>query len=135
MKLDLLYEIQPKVRPWDLPFPYGQRKAEQEAFDEAIEQIQLADRLGFNTAWVVEHHFRDGRSACPASEVVLGGLALSTSQIRLGFGVTLLPFGFIHPVSSGGEGGHGRRTEPRTSGMGDGPVHSHGTGGLWSSDR
>ncbi len=98
MKLDLLYEIQPKVRPWDRPFPYGQRKAEQEAFDEAIEQIQLADRLGFNTAWVVEHHFRDGRSACPASEVVLGGLALSTSQIRLGFGVTLLPFGFIHPA-------------------------------------
>ncbi len=98
MKLDLLYEIQPKVRPWDLPHPYGQRKAEQEAYDEAIEQIQLADRLGFNTAWVVEHHFRDGRSACPSSEVVLGGLALSTSQIRLGFGVTLMPFGFIHPA-------------------------------------
>lgn len=98
MKLDLLYEIQPKVRPWDLPHPYGQRKAEQEAYDEAIEQIQLADRLGFETAWVVEHHFRDGRSACPASEVVLGGLALSTQRIRLGFGVTLMPFGFIHPA-------------------------------------
>jgi alkanesulfonate monooxygenase SsuD/methylene tetrahydromethanopterin reductase-like flavin-dependent oxidoreductase (luciferase family) len=98
VKLDLLYEIQPKVRPWDLPHPYGQRKAEQEAYDEAVEQIQLADRLGFNTAWVVEHHFRDGRSACPSSEVVLGGLALSTSQIRLGFGVTLMPFGFIHPA-------------------------------------
>jgi alkanesulfonate monooxygenase SsuD/methylene tetrahydromethanopterin reductase-like flavin-dependent oxidoreductase (luciferase family) len=98
VKLDLLYEIQPKVRPWDLPHPYGQRKAEQEAYDEAIAQIQLADRLGFHTAWVVEHHFRDGRSACPASEVVLGGLALSTKQIRLGFGVTLMPFGFIHPA-------------------------------------
>jgi alkanesulfonate monooxygenase SsuD/methylene tetrahydromethanopterin reductase-like flavin-dependent oxidoreductase (luciferase family) len=98
MKLDLLYEIQPKVRPWDLPHPYGQRQAEQEAYDEAIEQIQLADRLGFHTVWVVEHHFRDGRSACPASEVVLGGLALSTKQIRLGFGVTLMPFGFTHPA-------------------------------------
>jgi alkanesulfonate monooxygenase SsuD/methylene tetrahydromethanopterin reductase-like flavin-dependent oxidoreductase (luciferase family) len=98
VKLDLLYEIQPKVRPWDLPHPYGQRKAEQESYDEAVAQIQLADRLGFNTVWVVEHHFRDGRSACPASEVVLGGLALSTTQIRLGFGVTLMPFGFIHPA-------------------------------------
>ena len=77
---------------------YGQRRAEQEAYDEAIAQIQLADRLGFNTVWVVEHHFRDGRSACPSSEVVLGGLALSTNQIRLGFGVTLMPFGFIHPA-------------------------------------
>ena len=98
MKLDLLYEIQPKVKPWDLPHPYGQRKAEQEAYDEAVAQIQLADRLGFNTVWVVEHHFRDNRSACPSSEVLLGGLALSTQQIRLGFGVTLMPFGFIHPA-------------------------------------
>ena len=61
-------------------------------------QIQLADRLGFNTAWVVEHHFRDGRSASPCSEAILGGLALSTQQIKLGFGVTLMPFGFIHPA-------------------------------------
>ena len=98
MKLDLLYEFQPKVRPWDKPHPYGQREAEQRTYDEAIEEIQYADRLGFNTAWVVEHHFRDGRSACPCSEAVLGGLALSTSQIKLGFGVTLMPFGFIHPA-------------------------------------
>ena len=67
-------------------------------YDEAIEQIQLADRLGFNTVWVVEHHFRDGRSASPCSEAILGGLALSTEQIKLGFGVTLMPFGFIHPA-------------------------------------
>ena len=98
MKLDLLYEFQPKVRPWDLPHPYGQRKAEQETYAEGIEQIQLADQLGFNTVWVVEHHFRDGRSASPCSEAILGGLALSTRQIRLGFGVTLMPFGFIHPA-------------------------------------
>ena len=32
----------------------------------------LADELGFDQAWVVEHHFRDGRSACPTSEAVLG---------------------------------------------------------------
>ena len=67
-------------------------------YAEGIEQIQLADRLGFNTAWVVEHHFRDGRSASPCSEAILGGLALSTEQIKLGFGVTLMPFGFIHPA-------------------------------------
>ncbi len=98
MKLDLLYEFQPKIKPWSKPHPYGQREAEQRTYDEAIEQIQHADRLGFHTVWCVEHHFRDGRSACPASEAVLGGLALSTSRIRLGFGVTLMPFGFIHPA-------------------------------------
>jgi alkanesulfonate monooxygenase SsuD/methylene tetrahydromethanopterin reductase-like flavin-dependent oxidoreductase (luciferase family) len=98
VKLDLLYEFQPKIKPWTLPHPYGQRDAEQRTYYEAIEEIQLADKLGFNTAWVVEHHFRDGRSASPCSEAILGGLALSTQRIKLGFGVTLMPFGFIHPA-------------------------------------
>jgi len=98
VKLDLLYEFQPKIKPWDKPHPYGQREAEQRTYDEAIAEIQFADRLGFNTVWCVEHHFRDGRSASPCSEAILGGLALSTKQIKLGFGVTLMPFGFIHPA-------------------------------------
>jgi alkanesulfonate monooxygenase SsuD/methylene tetrahydromethanopterin reductase-like flavin-dependent oxidoreductase (luciferase family) len=98
MKLDLLYEFQPKIKPWDKPHPYGQRAAEQATYDEGIEEIQLADKLGFQTVWCVEHHFRDGRSACPSNEVVLGGLALSTQNIRLGFGVVLMPPGFQHPA-------------------------------------
>jgi alkanesulfonate monooxygenase SsuD/methylene tetrahydromethanopterin reductase-like flavin-dependent oxidoreductase (luciferase family) len=98
VKLDLLYEFQPKIKPWDKPHPYGQRDAEQRTYDEAIAEIQYADKLGFNTAWVVEHHFREGRSASPCNEAILGGLALSTEQIKLGFGVTLTPFGFIHPA-------------------------------------
>jgi alkanesulfonate monooxygenase SsuD/methylene tetrahydromethanopterin reductase-like flavin-dependent oxidoreductase (luciferase family) len=98
MKLDLLYEFQPKIKPWAKPHPYGQRDAEQRCYDEAIAEIQYADKLGFNTVWVVEHHFRDGRSASPCNDVILGGLALSTDQIKLGFGVTLMPFGFIHPA-------------------------------------
>ena len=98
MKLDLLYEFQPKIRPWSQPHPYGQRDAEQRTYDEAVAEIQYADKLGFNTVWVVEHHFRDGRSASPCNEAILGGLALSTEQIKLGFGVVLMPFGFIHPA-------------------------------------
>lgn len=98
MKLDLLYEIQPKVGPYDKPFPYGQREAEQRAYREAIEEIQFADRLGFDTVWCVEHHFRVGRSACPTPEAVLGGLALTTQNLRLGFGVVLMPFGFVNPA-------------------------------------
>src|SRR3954468_3568522 len=98
MKLDLLYEFQPKIKPWAKPHPYGQRDAEQRTYYEAIEEIQFADKLGFNTVWCVEHHFRDGRSACPTPEAVLGGLALTTDDIRLGFGVVLMPFGFIHPA-------------------------------------
>jgi alkanesulfonate monooxygenase SsuD/methylene tetrahydromethanopterin reductase-like flavin-dependent oxidoreductase (luciferase family) len=98
VKLDLLYEIQPKVGPYDKPFPYGQRQAEQVAYKEAVEEIQFADRLGFDTVWCVEHHFRVGRSACPTPEAVLGGLALTTHHLRLGFGVVLMPFGFVNPA-------------------------------------
>ena len=61
MKLDLLYEFQPKVGPYDLPFPHGQKQAEQSTYDEAMAEIKLADTLGFQTVWVVEHHFREGR--------------------------------------------------------------------------
>ncbi|HSS08307.1 MAG TPA: LLM class flavin-dependent oxidoreductase [Acidimicrobiales bacterium] len=96
MKLDLLYEID-APKPWPGPHPYGQRDAEQRAYREAVEQISLADRLGFQTIWAVEHHFREGRSHCPAPEVLLGYLAAVTERIRLGFGVTLTPFGFTPP--------------------------------------
>jgi alkanesulfonate monooxygenase SsuD/methylene tetrahydromethanopterin reductase-like flavin-dependent oxidoreductase (luciferase family) len=97
MKLDLLYEVDcPK--PWDGPHPQGQRRREQQAYREALEQIKLADSLGFHTIWAVEHHFREGRSHCPAPEVLLGALSQVTERIRLGFGVTLCPFGFTHPA-------------------------------------
>jgi alkanesulfonate monooxygenase SsuD/methylene tetrahydromethanopterin reductase-like flavin-dependent oxidoreductase (luciferase family) len=98
MKLDLLYEID-APKPWpDGPHPHGQRMRERRAYRECIEQVRLADNYGFNTAWFVEHHFREGRSHCPAPEVVIGALTQATNNIRLGFGVTLLPYGFTHPI-------------------------------------
>jgi alkanesulfonate monooxygenase SsuD/methylene tetrahydromethanopterin reductase-like flavin-dependent oxidoreductase (luciferase family) len=96
VKLDVLYEVD-APKPWSKPHPWGQREAEQRAYKEAIEQIKLADSLGFNTIWAVEHHFREGRSHLPAPEVLLGALSQITEQIRLGFGVTLTPFGFTPP--------------------------------------
>ncbi|MEV5828210.1 LLM class flavin-dependent oxidoreductase [Spirillospora sp. NPDC052242] len=98
MKLDLMYEFQPKPGPHGEPFPDGQKRAERQIYAEAFEQIRLADRLGFQTVWAVEHHFREGRSACPSNETVLGALSQITENIRLGFGVVLLPPGFQHPV-------------------------------------
>jgi alkanesulfonate monooxygenase SsuD/methylene tetrahydromethanopterin reductase-like flavin-dependent oxidoreductase (luciferase family) len=98
VKLDLLYEID-APRPWEGgPHPWGQRAREQRAYSEMLDQVKLADELGFNVAWFVEHHFREGRSHCPAPEVVIGALTQVTENIRLGFGVTLLPYGFTHPT-------------------------------------
>src|SRR5262249_10643960 len=97
VKLDLLYELQ-APRPWSQPHPYGQRQAERQTYFDVLEQIKLADRAGFGTAWFVEHHFREGQSHCPAPEVVIGARRQVTHNIRLGFGVTLTPHPFRHPV-------------------------------------
>jgi alkanesulfonate monooxygenase SsuD/methylene tetrahydromethanopterin reductase-like flavin-dependent oxidoreductase (luciferase family) len=97
MELGLLYEFE-APQPWAGEHPWGQRTAERAAYQKAIEQIVLADQKGFHTAWLVEHHFREGRSHMPCSEAVLGALSQVTRQIRLGFGVTLLPHEFIHPA-------------------------------------
>jgi len=97
VKLDLLYEVD-VPKPWPGKHPYGQREAEQRAYDEAFEQIQLADKLGFHTTWHVEHHFREGRSHSPAPEVIIGALSKCTENLRLGFGVTLMPHAFTPPM-------------------------------------
>ncbi|MBN9624554.1 MAG: LLM class flavin-dependent oxidoreductase, partial [Actinobacteria bacterium] len=86
MELDLLYEID-APKPW----PDGQAATEREAFMECIEQVKLADKVGFRTVWCVEHHFREQRSHMSAPEVVIGALSQVTENIHLGFGVMLMP--------------------------------------------
>ena len=75
----------------------GRTKAiEQRAFESLIEQVCLADELGYTTAWMVEHHFTRGFSHSSAPDIVLSALSRITERIRLGLGVVLLPF--AHPV-------------------------------------
>ena len=59
-------------------------------------EIELADRLGFHGAWLVEHHFMPGYSHCSKPELFLAALARRTSRLRLGLGVVPLPY--HHPV-------------------------------------
>jgi len=97
MDLGLLYEFD-VPQPWAGEHPWGQRTAERRIYKENIEQIVLADKMGFETVWCVEHHFRENRSHMPCSEAVLGALSQITKNIKLGFGVTLAPHDFIHPA-------------------------------------
>jgi len=97
MELGLLYEFE-APKPWAGEHPWGQRNAERNAYANCMEQIVLADKKGFHTAWLVEHHFREGRSHMPCNDVVLGALSQITERIRLGFGVALMPHEFIHPA-------------------------------------
>ena len=97
MDLGLLYEFD-CPQPWEGEHPWGQRNAERKIYHECVEQIVLADKVGFDTVWCVEHHFRENRSHMPSNEVVLGALSQVTSKIKLAFGVALMPHEFIHPA-------------------------------------
>ncbi|MBM3492514.1 MAG: LLM class flavin-dependent oxidoreductase [Alphaproteobacteria bacterium] len=90
MKFGLLYEHQ-LPRPWH-------DNAEHRLIREAIEQVELADRLGIDYAWEVEHHFLEEYSHSSAPEVFLAACARSTKRIRLGHGVVLTPPGYNHPA-------------------------------------
>jgi|AP95_1055475.scaffolds.fasta_scaffold00805_12 alkanesulfonate monooxygenase SsuD/methylene tetrahydromethanopterin reductase-like flavin-dependent oxidoreductase (luciferase family) len=64
--------------------------------EETIEQCILADEMGFDAVWFVEHHFLTTFSDSPCPEVIFGALSRLTKRIRLGFGVSVLPY--HHPV-------------------------------------
>lgn len=90
MRFSLFYELQ-LPRPWDTD-------SEQRLFDEALEQIRLADKLGFHCAWAVEHHFLEEYAHSAASAVWLAAAAAQTENIRIGLGIMPLPAAFQHPA-------------------------------------
>jgi len=90
MKFDLLYELQ-------MPKPHDER-SEYRCYHEALEQIVLADQLGYDTVWEVEHHFLTEFAHSSAPEVFLAAVSQRTKRIRIGHGVTLLPHKFNHPI-------------------------------------
>ena len=81
MDLGLLYEFD-VPQPWAGDHPWGQRMAERAVYRDNIEQIVLADKLGFEAVWLVEHHFRENRSHMPSNEVVLGALSQITTLLN-----------------------------------------------------
>lgn len=89
MRFGVFYELQ-LPKPWD-------DNAEHRLVHEAIEQVQLADRLGIDHAWAVEHHFLDEYSHCSASDVFLTALAAKTERIRIGFGIRQVIPNYNHP--------------------------------------
>src|SRR5881275_689049 len=90
MQFGIFYEHQ-LPRPWT-------EGAELKLFQEALDQVELADRLGIDFAWEVEHHFLEEYSHSSAPEVFLAACAARTERIRLGHGIVLMPPGYNHPA-------------------------------------
>ena len=90
MRFGLFYEHQ-------LPRPWSEHSEEQ-LIHHALEQIELADRLGFHSVWEVEHHFLEEYSHSSAPEVFLAAASQRTRNIRLGHGIILTAPGYNHPA-------------------------------------
>jgi alkanesulfonate monooxygenase SsuD/methylene tetrahydromethanopterin reductase-like flavin-dependent oxidoreductase (luciferase family) len=88
MKFGIFYEHQ-LPRPWS-------GDSEHKLLHEALEQVELADRLGIDHVWEVEHHFLEEYSHSSAPEVFLAAASQRTKSIRLGHGIVQLPQGFNH---------------------------------------
>lgn len=71
---------------------------ERRVFLQNIEQAVLAEQLGFDQAWVVEHYFLEGYSNSASPETFLAYLAARTTTLRLGHGVRILNPKVTHPV-------------------------------------
>lgn len=88
MQFGLLYEMQRPFKGTDIDW--------NTLYKETLEQCALADKMGFDNLWFVEHHFLTGFSGSPCPEVMFGALSQITKRIRIGFGVCILPY--HHPV-------------------------------------
>src|SRR5215471_1233921 len=88
MRFGLLYEAQRPFKGTSIDW--------NTLYKETLEQCVLAERVGFDNLWFVEHHFLTGFSGSPCPEVLLGALSQLTKRIRIGFGVCILPA--HHPI-------------------------------------
>jgi alkanesulfonate monooxygenase SsuD/methylene tetrahydromethanopterin reductase-like flavin-dependent oxidoreductase (luciferase family) len=82
MKFGIFYEHQ-------LPRPWHER-SEYELLNHSLAEVELADRLGYDFAWEVEHHFLEEYSHSSAPEVFLAAASQRTKRIRLAHGIIQL---------------------------------------------
>ncbi|MGX1197763.1 LLM class flavin-dependent oxidoreductase [Parvibaculum sp. MBR-TMA-1.3b-4.2] len=90
MRFGVFYELQ-LPRPWE-------EGDEHRLFHEALEQVVLADKLGYDHAWEVEHHFLEEYSHSSAPEVFLAAAAARTKNIRIGHGIRQVIPNYNHPA-------------------------------------
>ncbi|NNK73172.1 MAG: LLM class flavin-dependent oxidoreductase [Flavobacteriaceae bacterium] len=90
MKFGIFIDLQ-IPRPWN-------EGDEAKHFHDAIEQVELADRIGIDYVWVQEHHFLEEYSHSSAPEVFLAACSQRTKNIRLGHGIVLMSPKYNHPA-------------------------------------
>ena len=90
MKFGIFIDLQ-------LPKPWHDGD-ESKLFNQALEQVELADKLGLDYVWAQEHHFLEEYSHSSDPEVFLAACSQRTKNIRLGHGIVSMSPNFNHPV-------------------------------------
>ncbi len=85
------------VGPYTMQLPPGSSKTHADLYREMLDQIKMAEDLGFESAWLAEHHFLpDG--ICPSLLIAASAMAARTLRMKIVTGMYLLP---LHrPVQS-----------------------------------
>ena len=91
MKISLFYEF-------PLPRPWSRRTTSTSCSRTASTRSRLADKAGFSTVWLTEHHFLEEYCHSTAPEMFLAAASQRTKDIRLGFGIMHLPPAVNHPA-------------------------------------
>ncbi len=89
MKFSMIFEAQ-------MAFPT--RENEQQCIRDCVDQAVLAEQVGFDRVWAVEHHCLKWYAHMSAPEIFLTWVAARTERIRIGHGVVCMPFGYNHPL-------------------------------------
>lgn len=80
----------------ELSVPAKHNRSERQVFEDVQAQWVLGERLGFTTAWLVEHHFMPEYSHSTAPELFLAAASQRTQRLRLGHAIVPLPY--HHPI-------------------------------------
>ncbi|MCH2676505.1 MAG: LLM class flavin-dependent oxidoreductase [Dehalococcoidia bacterium] len=88
MQIGMFYQIQ-VPKPWTPTSDFDR-------YWEMMDQVVLAEGLGFRSVWLADHQFRTEWSHSSAPDVTLGAISQRTSQIRLGIAVAVPPV--EHPL-------------------------------------
>jgi alkanesulfonate monooxygenase SsuD/methylene tetrahydromethanopterin reductase-like flavin-dependent oxidoreductase (luciferase family) len=75
---------------YSLQSPPHNQIPHQKLYAEMLEEISFAEGLGFESAWITEHHFVDD-GYCPSLMVTAAAIAARTKKVRIGTSVFLLP--------------------------------------------
>src|SRR6266446_8884351 len=95
MKFGINFQLQ---TPKPLDADQWHEHDELKIYHEALEQIELADKLGYDYVFITEHHFLEEYSHCSAPEVFLAAAAARTKSIRLGHGIRQVIPNYNHPA-------------------------------------